>query len=132
MQLFLKMDGQQDKQLTQVTSQNLDGYLWLDDAHLGYYQDNDGDENYQLNMINIHSGKITNLTPFPSTRVAGVQRIKNKPGKIIFYMNKQDKRYFYPYSLDINTKRITPEFARSDSLWGPIYDQDGFARIKSR
>ncbi|MFO6422223.1 prolyl oligopeptidase family serine peptidase [Motilimonas sp. KMU-193] len=132
LQLFLKMDGQQDKQLTQVTSQNLDGYLWLDDAHLGYFQDNDGDENYQLNMVNVDTGEITNLTPFPSTRVANVRRIKNKPGKITFYMNKEDKRYFYPYSLDINTKRITPEFVRSDSLWGPIYDQDGFARVKSR
>ncbi|MDO6525175.1 S9 family peptidase [Motilimonas sp. 1_MG-2023] len=136
MQVFVSHDNipnpSTDKQLTRFVDQDLDYYLWLDNHHIGYLQDKNGDENFHLYAVDISSGLTTNLTPYENTRAANIQRVKNQPGQIHLLLNKQNKSHFLQYSINIKTKKLTSEYSLSDTLWAPIYDDNGNARIKAR
>lgn len=123
-ELYVRQQGD-DKQLTFNSPRDIRRQLWLDDNHVGFLQDNEGNEIFKLFKINIHTGAQEQLTGFSGESTSLPQRIKNQPGKMIVYLNKIDQRYFNAYSLDINTGSLTALVGNKRG----ILDQDGNTRI---
>ncbi|RJG50556.1 alpha/beta hydrolase family protein [Motilimonas pumila] len=131
LELFVRIQGK-DKQLTFNSVRDIRSQLWLDDNHLGFRQDDQGNEVFILHKLNIHTGEQTQLTGFSGESNVYTQRIKNQPGKLIVYLNKIDRRYFHAYSLDIETGSLIALFDFNRGIFNPLLDNDGNTRIVSK
>lgn len=79
-------------------------YAWTYiDGHLVYLIDADGQENFQIFVVDSLTSVSKNLTPFEGTR-AGIHSISRKVrGHLLVMLNRRDPRFFDLYTLDIVT-----------------------------
>jgi dipeptidyl aminopeptidase/acylaminoacyl peptidase len=83
-------------------------YEWTDDPRwLIYLQDNDGDENWHVNRVDLDDpdAEAVDLTPFPGVMVAPVREARN--GKLVVLMNNRNVQQFDVHELDIATGELT-------------------------
>ncbi len=108
-----KFDFTNSVQLTQKTNQGIYSARWMhDNKHILYTQDQNGNENNHIYIINIETGVCTDITPFDDVAASGVTISRKFPTKVSFSMNKDNPKLFDPYEIDINipgslTKKAT-------------------------
>lgn len=80
----------------------LRSYLWAkDNEHIIYSKDGDGDENWRLYSLNIHTKEAKLLTPEKNVR-AGVAALSNLfPDEILVQHNQRDPEYFDLYKINL-------------------------------
>jgi dipeptidyl aminopeptidase/acylaminoacyl peptidase len=110
LQVQLRTVGQQDdRQLTADKKRGIRIFFWTySGEELIYLQDADGDENWHLFSVNIHSNQVRDLTPFQGVQAQPIAFDRNFPNEILVGMNIRDRSKHDVYR--INLKNGAVEF----------------------
>jgi dipeptidyl aminopeptidase/acylaminoacyl peptidase len=93
-----------DRVLTPDNKRPIHLYFWTyDPDYLLYLQDNDGDENDHLYVVNIKSNRVRDLTPFEGVRTEGLELDPGFPREALVGLNLKDKQVFDIYHLNLET-----------------------------
>jgi len=94
---------QNSRPITHDIERGIREYFWAkDNNHIIFIQDNQGDENWYLNSININTGVVTVLTP-PGIRASILKTSMKFPDNILVTMNDRDSQYFDVYRVNIES-----------------------------
>ncbi|WP_138498609.1 S9 family peptidase [Nostoc sp. PA-18-2419] len=110
LQVWLRTIGQEDDQiLTADKKRGIRIFFWTYNAdQLIYMQDSDGDENFHLYLVNIHSKITRDLTPFQGVKAEVVEIEPKFPDEILVALNLNNPQKFDVYR--INLKNGAVEF----------------------
>ncbi|MDF5708028.1 MAG: S9 family peptidase [Nostoc sp. S4] len=110
LQVWLRTVGQEDDQiLTADKKRGIRIFFWTYNAdQLIYMQDSDGDENFHLYLVNIHSKITRDLTPFQGVKAELVEIEPKFPDEILVALNLNNPQKFDVYR--INLKNGAVEF----------------------
>ena len=110
LQVQLRTVGQaDDRQLTADKKRGIWIFFWTySGEELIYLQDADGDENWHLFSVNIHSNQVRDLTPFQGVQAQPIAFDRNFPNEILVGMNIRDRSKHDVYR--INLKNGAVEF----------------------
>ncbi len=112
------------RQLTFDTGRGVAAYAWtLNETHLVYAKDADGDENTHLYALRLSDGEVRDLTPFPGVKamLAGVSR--RRRGEIAVLMNDRDPQHHDFVTIDLASGAVT-RIAENPGFIGFIADED--------
>ncbi|NJO71344.1 MAG: S9 family peptidase, partial [Oscillatoriales cyanobacterium RM1_1_9] len=107
LQVWLQTVGQSDdrsesRQLTADKKRGIRAFFWTYNPDLLIYaQDSDGDENWHLYLVNIHSGVVRDLTPFQGVRAQVIALEPNFPDRILVGMNLRNPQVFDVYQVNL-------------------------------
>jgi dipeptidyl aminopeptidase/acylaminoacyl peptidase len=101
--IHLQSSGEEQvRRLTGDSRRGIRFYQWQpDNAHILYLQDDDGDENYHLYQVNIHTGETRDLTPAPGIRAEILANNPYFPDEILIAMNMVNPQYFDVYRMNL-------------------------------
>ncbi|WP_375472043.1 S9 family peptidase [uncultured Nostoc sp.] len=110
LQVWLRTIGQEDdKILTADKKRGIRIFFWTYNAdQLIYMQDSDGDENFHLHLVNIHSKIVRDLTPFQGVKAELVELEPKFPNEALVALNLNNPQKFDVYR--INLKNGAVEF----------------------
>ncbi|BDI18671.1 peptidase S9 [Nostoc cf. commune SO-36] len=110
LQVWLRTVGQEDDQiLTADKKRGIRIFFWTYNANqLIYMQDSDGDENFHLHLVNIHSKIVRDLTPFQGVKTGLVELEPKFPDEVLVALNLNNPQKFDVYR--INLKNGAVEF----------------------
>ncbi|MEH2082138.1 MAG: S9 family peptidase [Nostoc sp.] len=110
LQVWLRTIGQEDdKILTADKKRGIRIFFWTYNAdQLIYMQDSDGDENFHLHLVNIHSQIVRDLTPFQGVKAELVELEPKFPDEALVALNLNNPQKFDVYR--INLKNGAVEF----------------------
>ncbi len=108
LQVWVQTLGHDDaRKITADKKRGIRTYLWTYAPDtLVYAQDNDGDENFHLYAVNVQDGKTRDLTPFPGVRAQPVHLDRHVPGEMLASLNKDDRRLFDVYRINLETGEL--------------------------
>ncbi|MEP0752323.1 S9 family peptidase [Trichocoleus sp. Lan] len=103
LQVWLRTVGQEDdRQLTADKKRGIRIFFWTYNAdQLMYMQDSDGDENFHLYAVNIHSNIVRDLTPFQGVKAQPVDLDPKFPDQVLVGMNLKDLQKFDVYRINL-------------------------------
>ena len=106
-------------------------YYWTyDGRHLVFMQDHDGDENWRLHAVDVHTGESRPLTP-KGVRASPAGRSRHIRGEVLATLNERDPSYPDLFRIDLATGQITLA-AENPGLAGFITDDRFVPRLASR
>jgi dipeptidyl aminopeptidase/acylaminoacyl peptidase len=110
LQVWLGTVGQENDQiLTADKKRGIRIFFWTYNAdQLIYMQDSDGDENFHLHLVNIHSKIVRDLTPFQGVKAELVELEPKFPDQVLVALNLNNPQKFDVYR--INLKNGAVEF----------------------
>ncbi|QRN41282.1 MAG: alpha/beta fold hydrolase [Neisseriaceae bacterium] len=121
------------------TKRPLSDYFWTDDSkYILYFKDNDGDENFNLYMLDPHEvtenklPKSKNLTPFKDVRVTLFHLSQNNPDYIWIGLNDRDPAWHDLYKLTISSGKLERIYKNTDRITSYEFDWDDNLRILER
>lgn len=120
--------------VTHDSIRNIFQYQWKGNRIL-YLQDVGGDENFQLFSVSIDGKDQKALTPFPGVRTMILNDLKYVPGRekeVMIQMNKRDKRYFDPYSINIETGEMKVLYQNDRNFDSWYTDHNGVIRMATK
>ena len=90
--------------VTRDRDRGIRSYFWAhDNRHLLYVQDSGGDEDWHLHDVDLETGDIRDLTPFPGVQ-ARVEHIdKHFPHDVLVGLNRDNPELHDVYHLDLRT-----------------------------
>lgn len=108
LQVWLRTIGEEgDRQLTADKKRGIRIFFWTYNAdQLIYMQDSDGDENFHLYLVNIHSNIVRDLTPFQGVKAQPVDFDHNFPDQILVGINLNDPQKFDVYRVNLNNGAV--------------------------
>ena len=138
------------KPVTQDTGRGIRMYFWAyTNNHLLYLQDQGGDENWKVYVVDLDTQTSRDLTPFetipgpdgkpallptgkPMRPAAQIENVSRRfPETILIGLNNRDPRYHDIYRVDIRTGAMT--LAQTNSEFsGFVTDDDYAVRFASR
>jgi dipeptidyl aminopeptidase/acylaminoacyl peptidase len=109
---------------------SLRSYLWAkDNKHIIYSKDGDGDENWRLYSLDIHTKEAKLFTPEKGVR-AGVVALSNlSPDEILIQHNQRDPEYFDIYKVNLINNESKLFFENKDKYLDFIIDNDALKII---
>jgi dipeptidyl aminopeptidase/acylaminoacyl peptidase len=109
LQVFVRTIGQaDDKAVTADAKRGIRIYHWAhDNRTILYLQDSDGDENWHLYGVDLETGRVADLTPFPGVRADLTALDPAYPDEVLVQLNKRDKSVFDVYRLNVRTAALT-------------------------
>jgi len=82
-------------------------YQWeLDNEHILYVQDRDGDENLHVYQTNLKSKNTRDLTPFQDLRGQGLSTDPNFPNEKLVQLNIRDRRLHDVYRVNLKNGAV--------------------------
>jgi dipeptidyl aminopeptidase/acylaminoacyl peptidase len=82
-------------------------YRWTgDNGHLLYLRDNNGDEKWNLYIVDIRTGDSRNLTPFKGSQVRVVGTSLGQPDAVLVGINNRDPRWHDIYRLTLSSGKL--------------------------
>jgi dipeptidyl aminopeptidase/acylaminoacyl peptidase len=97
-----------DKMVTADPKRGIRVHRWAPDGRtILYLQDSDGDETWHLFAVDLDSGKVADLTPFPGVRAEIMAVLPAFPDELLVQLNKRDPRLFDVYRLNLRTAALT-------------------------
>lgn len=115
--------------LTQDKGRGIQGYSWsYDNQHILYIQDTDGNENWRLFRLNVHTKEIKPITDEKKVQVRILGRSYKHPHSILIQLNDRTPEYHDIYRLDISTGKKTKIYENNEFL-GFVVDDDLQVRL---
>ena len=114
------LSGRDDRQITSEQKRGIRHYTWAyDNKHLIFARETDGDENWQINVIQIDSKAVRNLTPYNGVRSLLVGSSPELPQDLLIAMNLRNRRFFDVYRINLNTgdTRMVNRNGGAQSWW---------------
>ena len=134
--IHLQTMGQKEvKTLTNAGPGNIYGFSWTSDSRrLLYRQDQAGNENYHIYMVDAENleQKPVDLTPYNETRAFIHRILRNDPSHILVSHNSRDKRLFDLYRINLTTREQVMLAKNPGKVFGWITDDDGKLRARVR
>jgi dipeptidyl aminopeptidase/acylaminoacyl peptidase len=112
--------GGNDRPITNETKRGIRHYTWAyDNRHLIFARESDGDENWQINVVDMTSKMVRNLTPYPGVRSLLVGMSPHLADDLLIAMNLRNRRFFDVYRVDLNTgaTRMVNRNGGTQSWW---------------
>ena len=108
LQVWLQTLGKSDaRQLTQDRKRGIRAYFWTyNQDQLIYLQDADGDENFHLYLVNVHTNEVQDLTPFDGVKAQVIDLSRDCPEQILVGLNRNNPQKFDVYRLNLNTGAV--------------------------
>lgn len=120
------------KPVTKDTGRGIRFYAWAyTNDHILYIQDRDGDENWRLYSVNVHTTETKDLTPVEGVQ-ARVQEVSPKfPNEILLALNDRVPQLHDLYLVNIATgeRRLVQQ---NEGFVGFITDDDYAVRLATR
>lgn len=118
-----------------VTSDTLRGIRMFGFTHatdqLVYLQDEGGDENFHLFVVDLASGEERNLTPFPGARAMPAGTSRHHPDEVLVSVNNRNPQFFDLHRVNLRTGEMTLVY-ENDEFAGFVTDGDFNVRFASR
>ncbi|KAI8595805.1 aminopeptidase [Dissophora ornata] len=99
-------DPKNAKCITNDTKRGIRDFWWTHGNQIVYGQDNNGDEDWQLHLVNIETAEERNLTPFKGTTAFPAKFSSSRPNEMLIKMNKRDPTVFDLYLVDLTTAEL--------------------------
>jgi dipeptidyl aminopeptidase/acylaminoacyl peptidase len=135
MNIFVQKAGSNNAvRVTNDTLRSIGGYFWKGNRII-YTQDVGGDENFQLFSVKADGTDLKGLTPFPGYRTEILDDLKDIPGKekeMIIAINKRVKEYFDPYSINIETGKLSLSYDNKRNFDTWYIDNNGVIRMATK
>ncbi|MFN6516771.1 MAG: S9 family peptidase [Nostoc sp. CreGUA01] len=108
LQVWLRTVGQEDDQiLTADKKRGIRIFFWTYNAdQLIYMQDSDGDENFHLYLVNIHSKSVRDLTPFQCVKAELVELEPKFPDQALVALNLNNPQKFDVYRINLTNGAV--------------------------
>lgn len=110
MNLWLAPAGDIDaaRPITANTGGGIPAHFWaLDSESVLYIEDQGGDENWHIYRVDIDSGRIQDLSPYPGVQAQFIAQSERHPGVAVIGMNDRDPRWHDVYRVDLATGERT-------------------------
>ena len=118
------LDGSAGKPVTHDTGRGIRSFSWAKSGrHLLYSADRDGDENSHVYLLDLESGKATDVTPIDGVQAQIVATSRRVPGEVLVSMNKRDARRHDLFRLDLHTGQLD-EIAENRGYQRWLIDHD--------
>jgi protease II len=127
--IFIRKIGQPPDVSLTNTDSDINSFYWGNKDYILYLQDTNGDENYKLFRINIHSREIKCLTDFDNVQTGIIDLLETQDENIIIQMNRRDPELFDPYCLNIVTGDLKLLYRNPGNLDGWMTDNSGKVRF---
>ncbi|MBY6106390.1 S9 family peptidase [Ferrimonas balearica] len=115
--------------ITNDRGRGIPAHFWsLDSQHILYIQDRDGDENWHLFGVELATGDVTNLTPYPGIQAQMVAQSHSQPGVVVVGMNDRDPSWHDLYRVDLATGERTL-LAQNPGMASILVDNDLAVRL---
>ena len=96
--------GGEAKRITSEKDRDIRDYFWKGNQFVIYSQDNKGDENFHLFRVDLKSGEIKDLTPFPKVRSELIDDLEdNSETDILVTLNKRNPELFDAMRVNVAT-----------------------------
>jgi dipeptidyl aminopeptidase/acylaminoacyl peptidase len=128
--VWVKTIGKDDDHM--VTADTLRGirmHMWAEDnLHILFLQDVGGDENWHIYSVDLGSGAIKDLTPFPNVQAQPVATDPNFPNDVLVQMNKRNPQLMDLYRVNISTGDLSLVGENPGNIVGWVADNKFRAR----
>ena len=92
------------EQLTHDASRGIRHWGWTEDSQAIFWlQDQAGDENFHLFLLNLGSRTVRDLTPWEGVRAGFLASSFKKPTELLVTANVRDRRFMDVYRVDLTT-----------------------------
>ncbi|NCO69437.1 MAG: S9 family peptidase, partial [Acidobacteria bacterium] len=107
--VWVRTIGKEDDiQVSGDTYRGIRNFFWTEDSgRLLYRQDQGGDENFHVFLVDLASKVVRDLTPFQGIRAQGVMTDRTHPNELLVGLNLRDRRVFDMHRVDLTTGAIT-------------------------
>lgn len=108
-------------------------YFWAyNNRQIVYLQDNNGNENWRVFVVDLDTGKTTDMTPLPDVR-AEIEAVSQRfPNEILIGLNNFDPQVFDVYSLDLRTGQRQLVLKNTEKFTGFVIDDDYHIRLAEK
>jgi dipeptidyl aminopeptidase/acylaminoacyl peptidase len=105
MNIFIRpAAGGEPKRLSSEKERDIRDYSWKGNAFIVYAMDNKGDENFHLKRIDLKSGEVKDLTPFPKVRAEVIDDLEDvSDTDMLIALNKRNAEVFDAYRINVKT-----------------------------
>ncbi|ANN71659.1 peptidase [Bordetella bronchialis] len=91
------------RKITNESARDISSYVWKGSDTILYAKDFGGDENYHVVAVNVHSGKVLDLTPYDQVRAGIEDDLEDDPDHILVGHNQRDPQVFDVYRVNVRT-----------------------------
>lgn len=118
--------------ITKDKIRGISSYSWTyDDLNILYFQDDKGDENHHLHIVNIQKLEDVDLTNFQDTKALLVAYNRFNPDKAVVALNKRRKDLFDLYTLNLSDHTLT-ELLVNDEFSDFVLDDEYHLRFAEK
>ncbi len=130
MNIFVRpAEGGEAKRVTSEKDRDIRDYGWKGNQFLLYAQDNKGDENFHIKRVDLKSGEVKDLTPFPKVRAGVLDDLEDVSNTdILITLNKRNPEIFDAYRLNVSTGKMKMVAENPGKVSNWITDHDGKIR----
>jgi dipeptidyl aminopeptidase/acylaminoacyl peptidase len=106
--VFVQTIGANDARVvTRDRDRGVREYLWApDDGRIVYLQDAGGDENWRVHDVELDSGQVRDLTPFPGVQARIVHVEEDVPDAILVGLNRDNEQLHDVYRLELRSGEL--------------------------
>lgn len=124
-----KIGSDEVNRITNVIERDIAGYYWADDEQLVYLQDNGGDENFYLTVVDRNGENDRPLTKFDKVKTQLIDDLEDIPDQAIVGLNQRNPEVFDAYRLNIRTGALDLIAENPGNIVGWITDHAGALRM---
>jgi dipeptidyl aminopeptidase/acylaminoacyl peptidase len=105
MNIFIRPTaGGEAKRLTNEKDRDIRNYAWKGNNFVVYAMDDKGDENFHQKRVDLKSGEVKDLTPFPKVRSEIIDDLADvSETDILITLNKRNPEIFDAFRLNVGT-----------------------------
>ena len=134
MNIFIRPTaGGEAKRVTTEKDRDIRSYAWKGNKFLVYAMDDKGDENFHLKRVDLKSGEVKDLTPFPKVRSEIIDDLQDvSETDMLITLNKRNPEIFDAFRINVATgeMKMVAENPGKSSNW--ITDHAGVIRAATR
>ncbi|AEC19710.1 putative peptidase [Pusillimonas sp. T7-7] len=116
------------RRLTGETERDIAQFFWKGSDTIIYEKDFNGDENFHVLTVNVASGELTDLTPFPGVRASIEDDLEDDPDHILLSHNGRNPEVFDVYRANIRNGQLTLVAENPGNIVGWQTDHEGRVR----
>ena len=126
--IFVEKTNGNPSQITFKSDRDIMRYYWANNAKLVYFEDNGGDENDHMFVIDVNGDGKRDLTPFPGVKAVFIDDLQKDSEHVLVGLNVRDKSIFDAYQVNVNTGELRLVAANPGDVMTWVTDHNGKVR----
>ena len=133
---IMDLDGSNRRQLTFDDNRGVVNYTWAENGRqILYMQDEAGEENTHVYLLDVETGDIQDLTPYDGVKAMVDATDRDQPDRVLIQMNRENPMYFDVYAADLTTGELEllqdnpGQLENGDMVLGYMSDRDLVPRL---